>query len=81
MHSSTSPMTTRTRAGAILRVTSGNFLEQFDFFLFGFYATYIAHTFFPGQQRICLADDDLRGIRRRFSDAPHWRHRAGRLHR
>lgn len=33
--------------GAILRVTSGNFLEQFDFFLFGFYATYIARTFFP----------------------------------
>ncbi len=32
--------------GAILRVTSGNFLEQFDFFLFGFYATYIARTFF-----------------------------------
>lgn len=47
MHSSTSPMTTRAKAGAILRVTSGNFLEQFDFFLFGFYATYIAHTFFP----------------------------------
>lgn len=45
MHSSTSPMTTRAKAGAILRVTSGNFLEQFDFFLFGFYATYIAHTF------------------------------------
>ena len=35
--------------GAILRVTSGNFLEQFDFFLFGFYATYIAKTFFPGE--------------------------------
>ena len=33
--------------GAVLRVTSGNFLEQFDFFLFGFYATYIAKTFFP----------------------------------
>ncbi|KAF3996573.1 MFS transporter [Glaciimonas immobilis] len=33
--------------GAILRVTSGNFLEQFDFFLFGFYATQIAKTFFP----------------------------------
>lgn len=47
MHSSTSPMTIRARSGAILRVTSGNFLEQFDFFLFGFYATYIAHTFFP----------------------------------
>ncbi|EOC1318931.1 MFS transporter [Cronobacter turicensis] len=47
MHSATSPVNTRSRAGAILRVTSGNFLEQFDFFLFGFYATYIAHTFFP----------------------------------
>ncbi|WP_435928941.1 MFS transporter [Dryocola sp. BD613] len=39
--------TFRSRAMAILRVTSGNFLEQFDFFLFGFYATYIAHVFFP----------------------------------
>ena len=29
------------KLGAILRVTSGNFLGQFDFFLFGFYATYI----------------------------------------
>ncbi|AZP36095.1 MFS transporter [Cronobacter sakazakii] len=47
MHSATSPVNTRSRIGAILRVTSGNFLEQFDFFLFGFYATYIAHTFFP----------------------------------
>ncbi len=45
MISSTPPATVRARAGAILRVTSGNFLEQFDFFLFGFYATYIAHTF------------------------------------
>lgn len=39
----------RSKAMAILRVTSGNFLEQFDFFLFGFYATYIAHTFFPSE--------------------------------
>ncbi|MDE2362683.1 MAG: MFS transporter [Hyphomicrobiales bacterium] len=31
----------------VLRVTSGNFLEMFDFFLFGFYATYISKTFFP----------------------------------
>jgi MHS family citrate/tricarballylate:H+ symporter-like MFS transporter len=29
-----------------VRVTSGNFLEQFDFFLFGFYATQISHVFF-----------------------------------
>lgn len=36
-----------TRAAAVLRVTSGNFLEQFDFFLFGFYATSISKIFFP----------------------------------
>jgi len=37
----------RSKAAAVLRVTSGNFLEQFDFFLFGFYATQIASAFFP----------------------------------
>ena len=37
----------KSRIGAILRSTSGNFLEQFDFFLFGFYATHIARAFFP----------------------------------
>lgn len=31
----------------VFRVTSGNFLEMFDFFLFGFYATYISKAFFP----------------------------------
>jgi MHS family citrate/tricarballylate:H+ symporter-like MFS transporter len=31
----------------VIRVTSGNFLEMFDFFLFGFYATAIGHAFFP----------------------------------
>jgi MHS family citrate/tricarballylate:H+ symporter-like MFS transporter len=49
----TATMTTggggQSKLGAVLRVTSGNFLEQFDFFLFGFYATYIAKTFFPAQ--------------------------------
>ena len=37
----------KSRVGAILRATSGNFLEQFDFFLFGFYASAIAKAFFP----------------------------------
>ena len=37
----------RSRLGAILRSTSGNFLEQFDFFLFGFYAVNISKAFFP----------------------------------
>jgi len=35
------------KAATVLRVTSGNFLEQFDFFLFGFYATSISKIFFP----------------------------------
>src|SRR3954453_1826225 len=37
----------QSKTSAVLRVTAGNFLEQFDFFLFGFYATQIAAVFFP----------------------------------
>lgn len=47
--SSSPPAEIKSRIGAILRSTSGNFLEQFDFFLFGFYARYIAAAFFPAQ--------------------------------
>src|SRR6202795_4604374 len=45
--STSQPPQIKNRLGAILRATSGNFLEQFDFFLFGFYATYIGSAFFP----------------------------------
>src|SRR5580704_14613805 len=38
---------TSSKIATVLRVTSGNFLEMFDFFLFGFYASYIAKAFFP----------------------------------
>lgn len=38
---------TRSKIATILRVTSGNFLEMFDFFLFGFYAPSISKAFFP----------------------------------
>lgn len=31
----------------IFRVASGNFLEMYDFMVFGYYANAIAHTFFP----------------------------------
>src|SRR5216683_2728179 len=43
------PPQIKSRIGAILRATSGNFLEQFDFFLFGFYAAAIAKAFFPSE--------------------------------
>ncbi|NMP27270.1 MFS transporter [Rahnella sp. SAP-1] len=34
-------------AANIFRVASGNFLEMYDFMVFGYYASAIAHTFFP----------------------------------
>ncbi|GLK67895.1 MFS transporter [Hansschlegelia plantiphila] len=37
----------QSKIATVLRVTSGNFLEMFDFFLYGFYAKYIAGAFFP----------------------------------
>src|SRR5436190_11754240 len=39
--------TTKPRIGAILRVASGNFLEMYDFIVYGYYAVYIGKTFFP----------------------------------
>ena len=41
------PTDRRKKIGAVLRVSSGNFLEQYDFFVYGFYASYIAKVFFP----------------------------------
>jgi MHS family citrate/tricarballylate:H+ symporter-like MFS transporter len=41
------PPRSGSKIATVLRVTSGNFLEQFDFFLFGFYATSISKAFFP----------------------------------
>jgi MFS transporter, MHS family, citrate/tricarballylate:H+ symporter len=42
-----SPTERRARMGAVLRVSSGNFLEMYDFIVYGYYAVYIAKTFFP----------------------------------
>jgi len=37
----------RPKLGAVLRVASGNFLEMYDFIVYGYYAVYIGKTFFP----------------------------------
>jgi metabolite-proton symporter len=37
----------RQKIGDVFRVASGNFLEQYDFFVFAYYASYIGKTFFP----------------------------------
>ncbi len=41
------PATSSSKIATVVRVTSGNFLEMYDFFLFGFYATNISRAFFP----------------------------------
>jgi MFS family permease len=33
--------------GRVVRVAAGNFLEMYDFIVYGYYAAYIADTFFP----------------------------------
>ncbi len=35
------------RIGSVFRVSAGNFLEQYDFFVYGIDASYIGKTFFP----------------------------------
>ncbi|WP_420878298.1 MFS transporter [Sphingobium yanoikuyae] len=41
------PKTKSSAAKSIFIVASGNFLEMFDFMVFGYYATYISKAFFP----------------------------------
>src|SRR6266446_9733842 len=35
------------RIGAVVRVAAGNFLEMYDFMVFGYYAAAIGRAFFP----------------------------------
>src|SRR5882672_11976612 len=44
-----SPAERRMKLKAVVRVASGNFLEMYDFIIYGYYARYIADTFFPGE--------------------------------
>ena len=41
------PVSEGPKLGAVLRVASGNFLEMYDFIVYGYYAVYIGKTFFP----------------------------------
>src|ERR1043166_939850 len=38
----------RVKIRAVIRVATGNFLEMYDFFVFGYYAAAIGRTYFPG---------------------------------
>lgn len=48
IQSTTTPSPKQNGAKTIFNVTSGNFLEMYDFMVFGYYASAIAKTFFPG---------------------------------
>ena len=37
----------RSKVAAVIRVSSGNFIEMYDFMVYGYYAKYIGDTFFP----------------------------------
>ncbi len=42
-------MATPSKIGAVIRVSVGNFLEMYDFMVFGYYAAAIGRAFFPTQ--------------------------------
>jgi len=42
-----SPEQRKAQIWSVIRVSSGNFLEMYDFFVFGYYAVAIGRTFFP----------------------------------
>src|SRR5258708_23374933 len=42
-----SPAERRAKIRAVIRVTSCNFIEAYDFIVYGYYANYIGATFFP----------------------------------
>lgn len=39
----------QSKIGSVVRISVGNFLEMYDFMVFGYYATAIGHAFFPGR--------------------------------
>src|SRR5438105_6427765 len=42
-----SPTYRKSRVWSVVRVSSGNFLEMYDFMVFGYYASAIGNAFFP----------------------------------
>ena len=43
------PSPSQSKIGRVVRVSVGNFLEMYDFMVFGYYATAIGRAFFPNQ--------------------------------
>ena len=66
---------------AVIRVAAGNFLEMYDFMVFGYYAAAIGRDIFPEGQRSRATDVGICDVRRGISDAAAGRAGSGRLHR
>ena len=56
------------KVATVLRVTSGNFLEMFDFFLFGIYASHISKAFFPAENEFASLMFTFMGLRSRTTN-------------
>ncbi len=67
--------------GAVLRVTSGNFLEMYDFMVYGYYASNIAKTFFPSSNEFLSLMLALMTFGAGFFNAALGGDRARRLYR
>ena len=47
MSTTTPAVATESKVRTVFRVVSGNFLEMYDFMVYGYYASAIAKTYFP----------------------------------
>src|ERR1700720_440836 len=47
MSTQMSSQATNSKVGNVIRVSSGNFLEMYDFMVYAYYASYIAREIFP----------------------------------
>ena len=60
----------------VLRVASGNYLEMFDFMIFGYYASSIAKAFFPAATEYGSLMLSLTTFGAGFLMRPPWRDRS-----
>ena len=63
----------------VVRVSCGNFLEMYDFMVFGYYAAAIGQAFFPSRSAFASLMLSLDDVRRRVPDAAARGDRARRL--
>ena len=69
------------KIGAVIRVSLGNFLEMYDFMVFGYYAAAIGRAFFPTKNEYASLMLSLMTFGTGYPDAPAGRDHPRRLHR